>query len=210
VGKANKRSSGIDTRNRALPLLIEVFPMHFIHRKLVASVSVGLLLVSGSTAFAGDCKPLMKQIEPYDRALKQALDDEPEDLPKELNRHAELIRSGETERAMAIDHEIRSGLAGLLKIEAPQPFLKMHAGLIVYYRAGVSVLEAQKQGGAALHDAEIETWTGLKNYYVNLRDLLVAHDCMPGDVEAIEEHYLPTLEAQLEEMRKGKPLPAHY
>jgi hypothetical protein len=45
---------------------------------------------------------------------------------------------------------------------------------------------------------------------VNLRDLLVAHDCMPGEVEAIEEHYLPTLEAQLEEMRKGKPLPAHY
>jgi hypothetical protein len=54
VGKANNRSSGIATRNRALPLLIEVFPMPFIHRKLVISLSVGLLLVSGSTAFDGD------------------------------------------------------------------------------------------------------------------------------------------------------------
>jgi hypothetical protein len=33
---------------------------------------------------------------------------------------------------------------------------------------------------------------------------------MPDDVEAIEEHYLPTLEAQLEELRNGQPLPAHY
>jgi hypothetical protein len=196
--------------HRALPPLIEVFPMPFIHRKLVASLSVWLLLVSASTAIAGDCEPLMKQIEPYDRALKEALDDEPEDLPKELSRHAEFIRSGETERAMVIDNEIRSGLAGLLKIESPQPLQTLHAGLIAYYRAGVSVLDTQKQGGAALHDAEIETWTGLKNYYVNLRDLFVAHDCMPGEVEAIEEHYLPKLEAQLEELRKGKPLPVHY
>ncbi len=210
MGKANKRSSGIDTRNTSVPLLIEVFLMPFIHRKLVTSLSLGLLLVSASTAIAGDCKPLMKQIEPYDRALKEALDDEPEDLPKELRRHAEFMRSGQTDRSMAIDHEIRSGLAGLLKIEAPQPLLTLHAGLIAYYRAGVSVLDAQKQGGAALNDAQIETWTGLRNYYVNLRDLLVAHDCMPGDVEAIEEHYLPTLEVQLEELRKGKPLPAHY
>jgi len=184
--------------------------MTFIHRKFAASLSVALLLVPASTAIAGDCKPLMKQIEPYDRALKEALDDEPEDLPKELSRHAEFIRSGQTERSMAIDHDIRSGLAGLLKIEAPRPLLILHTGLIAYYRAGVSVLDAQQQGGAALHDAEIKTWTGLKNYYVNLRDLLVAHDCMPGDVEALEEHYLPTLEAKLEEMQKGEPLPAHY
>lgn len=206
----NKGSSSIDARERALPLLPEVFAMHVIHRKLATSLSVGLLLVSVSSAFAGDCEPLMKQIEPYDRALKEALDDEPEDLPKELDRHAEFIRSGETDRAMALDHEIRSGLAGLMTIDAPQPLQTLHSGLIAYYRAGVSVLDAQKQGGTALHDAEIETWTGLKNYYVNLRDVLVAHQCMPGDVEAIEEHYLPTLEAQLEELRNGKPLPAHY
>ena len=109
MGKANKRSSGIDTRNTSVPLLIEVFLMPFIHRKLVTSLSLGLLLVSASTAIAGDCKPLMKQIEPYDRALKEALDDEPEDLPKELRRHAEFMRSGQTDRSMAIDHEIRSG-----------------------------------------------------------------------------------------------------
>ena len=164
-----------------------------------------------SPAMAQGCPSLMDGIGTWEGELKEVLRDEPEDLPKELERHGRALASHDVDRADRIQERIRAGYRGLKTISPPSEVEKLHSDMIDYYRAGVAVLDARKSGDdRARHAAEIETWVGLKAFFTNLRDLFVEHDCNAGDVEAIEQHYLPELEAHLVEMRRGESLPAHY
>jgi hypothetical protein len=186
--------------------------MHPILRNALSLTATTAILVASATqALAGDCTPMLERIAPYERGVGEAIDDEAEDLPKELSRYSRAMQSGHSDQAERINRKIRSGLVALEALDAPVEVAKLHAGLIDYYRAGVAVLDARAHGDeAAHHAAEIETWLGLRSYFKNLRDLFVEHDCMPGEVEAINDDYLPMLDEQIAKLRSGESPPAHY
>lgn len=173
---------------------------------LILSLAVTAEAVAGS-----ECDPIARQITSYEERIKPVLQDEPEDLPKDLARYARLIESGETDRARPIGEDIRSSYVGMEAITAPKELTRIHTDLVTYYRDGVAALDASDaRDRAAYRKAEIDTWLGLKRYFVNLRDLWVEYACLPGEVEAIEEQHLPRLEEYLADLRKGQAAPRVY
>jgi hypothetical protein len=169
------------------------------------TVVLTTILAIGAETSGADCPPLTERIDSYERELKTAMRDEPEDLPNELRRYARALESDDAAQADRIQQKIRAGFSGLLEIDSPPDVARLHADMIDYYRAGVAVLDARDRGDdQARHRAEIQTWLGLKQYFTNIRELLVEHDCNAGDIAAIDEHYLPELEEHLEQMRTGR------
>lgn len=180
---------------------------------LIARIAVMMITILAIVppALAQGCPALLKGLESWESEMKNAIRDEPEDLPKELARYSKALESQDAAQADRIQQKIRNGYNGLKAISPPSEVAVMHSDMIDYYRAGVAVLDARNSGDhQARHAAEIDTWLGLKRFFTNVRDLFVEHDCNAGDVEAIEEHYLPELEKQLAEMLMGGSLPAHY
>ena len=72
--------------------------------------------------------------------------DEPEDLPKELQRYARALESEDAAQADRIQQKIRAGFSGLREIDPPPDVTQLHADMIDYYRAGVAVLDARDMG----------------------------------------------------------------
>ena len=171
--------------------------------KIISVVAAALAI--GIAAPADDCRRPITGLESYERELKRALQDEPEDLPKELQRYGRALDSGDAAQAERIQRKIRSGRVALETI-APAPDLaRLHADLIDYYSAGVAVLDARSRGDdRARSAAELETWLGLRRFFTNLRALFVEHGCNQGDVEALDQHYLPALDEQIERLRSGR------
>ena len=180
---------------------------------LMGRVTLVLFMMGtlGSEALAGECPTLIASIDVYDPLMKEAIDDEPEDLPKELHRYGRALASSDTAQAARIQGQIEKAFAAMQSIDPPIEVSKVHSGLVDYYRAGVAVIAARKlDDQAAQHAAEIETFVGLKQYFVNVRDVFAEHGCGEGEVEAINQHYLPRLDQHIEAMRNGAPVPARY
>jgi hypothetical protein len=162
----------------------------------------------GAEALAEDCKQSITGLDSYERELKQAIRDEPEDLPKELQRYAKALGSGDSAQADRLQRKVRAGYAELKMIASPPSLAQLHADLIDYYRAGVAVLDALDSGDdRARRNAELETWLGLKRFFLNLRALSIEHRCNEGDLEALDQHYLPEIEKRIEQMRSGQDPP---
>jgi hypothetical protein len=182
--------------------------MNLIGRVTLVLFMMGTLV---SEALAGECPALMASVDVYDRLMSEAIDDEPEDLPKELHRYGRALASGDTAQAARIRGKIEKAFAAMQSVKPPIEVSKLHSGLVDYYGAGVAVIAAREQDDqAAQHAAEIETFVGLKQYFVNVRDVFAEHGCGEGEVEAINEHYLPRLDQHIEAMRNGAPAPARY
>ena len=112
--------------------------MHPLGRFIVITIAT---LAVGSEAKAEDCKKSIAGLDAYERELKQAIRDEPEDLPKELRRYAKALASGDPAQADRIQRRTRRGLVGLNMIDPPPDLARLHDGMIAYYRAGVAVLD---------------------------------------------------------------------
>jgi hypothetical protein len=170
------------------------------------------VLVFVAQSAAADCQPFMETISGYEREVKEAMHDEPEDLPKELSRYEKARQSNyTTEQAERIEKKIRAGYLGMKMIKPPASVTKLHADMVDYYKSGVAMLDAIERDDAEdRRAAELATWVGLKKYFLNIRVLFVKHDCNMGDVEAIDAHYLPMLDETIEGLRRGTAAPSTY
>lgn len=163
-----------------------------------------LLAVPLSVHVADDCTEWKKTFATYEDEVYKAIQDEPEDLPKELRRHAKAIANGYTDQAERIEKKIRGGLTGLQAINPHPDMTRFHADLIDCYRNGVAVLDAEQRGdGPGRNAAEIRMWQAFKRMFVTVRDLLASRECDPGDVEAIEQKYLVHIDEQIETLKSG-------
>ena len=170
---------------------------------IAALLAVLLGLPAGASA--DDCGPLDERIAGYERELKDALRDEPEDLPFSLRSWERARENGPQAKAQRIETKTREGLVALKAIEAPQDVARLHADMIDYYRAGVAFLDAtEREDAAARQQAEIAVWLGLKRFMTNLRDLFTLHDCNADEVAAIEAEYLPKLDEAVARLRAGE------
>lgn len=112
--------------------------------------------------------------------------------------------SGHTAQADRIEQKIRSGFIRLQAIEASARVATMHAGMIEYYRSAVAFLDAHSEGDvAARRAAELDTWIGSREFFVDLRGLLVRHECASRDVETIDRRYMPALNDRIQKLRAG-------
>jgi len=175
----------------------------------LAAIAAALLL--GTGASAEDCRKLIQGLDAYEREVKRAIRDEPEDLPKELGRHARALEAGDPARADRIQRKIREGLIALEGIDPPPDLARLHSGMVDYQGAGVAVLDARDAGDVpGRRTAELETWLGLQRLFTDLRAVFVAHGCNQGDVEALDRHYLPELAKHIEAIRSGQDPPDFY
>jgi len=166
-------------------------------------VVVSVLAFAAQGAVAADCQPFIEGISVYERELKNAIHDEAEDLPKELARYERARQSRYSDQAERIENKIRAGYVGMRRLQPPANVAKLHADMVDYYKSGVAMLDAIERRDAEGRDAaEIATWVGLRQYFLNIRKLFVEHDCNSGDVEAIDTHYLPKLDETIDNLRR--------
>lgn len=175
--------------------------------RTTAAFGILLLAVSPSARGADHCAEWQKGFAAYEDEVEKAIQDEPEDLPRELRRHAEAIASGNNDYAERIEKKIRGGLTGLQAIDPDPDMTRFHADLIACYRNGVAVLDAEQRGdGPGRQEAEIRTWESFRRMFTTVRDLLVERECSPGDVAAIDQDYLPHIDAEIEALKSGTSL----
>lgn len=171
---------------------------HSIVRK---TATLGILLIALCLPALGadSCDEWKRTYAVYEDEVYKAIQDEPEDLPRELRRHAKALSSGQTDQAERIDQKIRGGLVGLEAITPHPEMARFHADLIDCYRNGVDVLDADRSGdGPGRRAAEVRTWHAFREMFVTVRDMLVDRGCDPGDVQAIEQKYLIQIDAEIE------------
>ena len=169
-----------------------------------STLGILLLAVSMSAQSADDCAEWKATFATYENEVERAIQDEPEDLPKELRRHAKAVANGYTDQAQKIDAKIRGGLTGLRAIEPPPDMTRFHANLVDCYLNGVAVLDAENRGdGPGRNEAEIRTWQAFRRMFMTVRDLLTERGCDPGDVTAIEQKYLIHIDAEIEALKSG-------
>ena len=171
-----------------------------------AAATLGILLVALCLpAQATDrCDEWKRNYASYEDAVYEAIQDEPEDLPKELRRHAKALARGYNDQAAKIDAKIRGGLTGLEAIDPHPDMRRFHTELTHCYRNGVAVLDAERRGdGPGRLAAEVRTWQAFRQMFVTVRDLLEAHGCDSGDVEAIDQKYLIHIDAEIEALKAG-------
>ena len=163
-----------------------------------------LLIVATLALGADDCEEWKRSYASYEDQVYEAIRDEPEDLPDQLRRHATAIANGNTEYAERIENKIRNGLSGLLAIQPDPDMARFHTDLVACYRSAVAALDAANRGdGRGRRTAELHTWQAFRSLIVTMRDLLVAHDCDPGEVDAIDQKFLPEIDAQIEALRSA-------
>jgi hypothetical protein len=171
----------------------------------VAVAIVVATLGLAATAGAQSCNRAVPGLAAYEGDLKRAIQDEPEDLPMELRRHLKALASGDVAQADRVDAKVRRAHAALSELSPASGLVRLHGDMTDYYGAGVAVLDARSRGDeAAERAALLETWVGLRSFFANIRDLAVEHGCNAGDVEAIDQHYLPRLDAQIARLRRGE------
>ncbi len=171
-----------------------------------AAAAIVLLVVSLSVPVLGAdaCDDWKRSYATYEDKVAEAIQDEPEDLPGELRRHAEAVSNGQTDYAERIENKIRNGLSGLLAIQPDPDMARFHTDLVACYRSAVAALDAANRGdGRGRRTAELHTWQAFRSLIVTMRDLLVAHDCDPGEVDAIDQKFLPEIDAQIEALRSA-------
>lgn len=170
-----------------------------------AGVSVATLVLLSLPSQAQDaCRRWKDSCGPYEQALKIAVPDEPEDVLKELRRHARAISNGHSEKAAASEKKIRDGLIGLQSIVPPPGMERFHGAMVECYRHAVAALDAEARGDRSLRRAaEIRSWHAMREFFVAMRDLLSEHGCSPEEVEAINRRALPQIDAEIEALRRG-------
>ena len=171
------------------------------HSIVQKTAALGILLMALSLPAQGadSCDEWKRSYAAYEDEVSKAIQDEPEDLPKELRRYAKALASGYTDQAEKIETKIRGGLTGLQGINPHADMTRFHADLIDCYRNGVAVLDADRSGdGPGRLAAEVRTWQAFRQLFVTVRDLLDARGCDPGDVEAIDQKYLAHIDAEIE------------
>lgn len=164
-----------------------------------AILAILLIALCPPARGADSCDEWKRTYAGYEDEVSKAIQDEPEDLPKELRRYAKALASGYTEQAEKIEAKIRGGLTGLQEIDPHPEMRRFHADLIECYQNGVAVLDADRNGdGPGRLAAEVRTWQAFRQMFVTVRDLLDARGCDPGDVEAIDQKYLAHIDAEIE------------
>jgi len=170
----------------------------------IATLGVLLLAVALSVHAADDCAEWKQTYAGYEDEVQKAIRDEPEDLPKELRRHAKAIADGDADQAARIDRKIRGGLVTLRAIKPHPDMVRFHTELLDCYRNGVAVLDASHRGDVpGRNDAEIRTWQAFRRMMVSVRDLLAERGCDPAEVEAIDQNYLGHIDAEIESLTSG-------
>ena len=165
---------------------------------------LGILLIALYLPAQGadSCDEWKRSYSVYEDEVSEAIQDEPEDLPKELRSHGKALARGDTDYAERIETKIRGGLVGLRKIKPHPDMTGFHADLIECYRNGVAVLDADRNGdGPGRLAAEVRTWQAFRRMFVTVRDMLAARGCDPGDVEAINQKYLTYIDAEIEALK---------
>lgn len=168
------------------------------------AATLGILLVAVClpARATSPCDEWKRSLAAYEHEVSAAIQDEPEDLPGQLRRHAKALARGYTDQAERIEAKIRGGLTGLEAIDPHPDMRRFHTELIHCYRNGVAVLDAQRSGDApGSLAAEVRTWQAFRKMIVAVRDLLEAHGCDPGDVEAIDQKYLVHIDAEIEALK---------
>ena len=139
------------------------------------TVTLGFLLLALSVpAQAADaCAEWKQSYAGYEDEVQKAIRDEPEDLPKELRRHAKAVADGHNDQAMRIDRKIRGGLVALRAIDPHPDMTRFHTELLACYQNGVAVLDATHRGdGQGRNEAEVRTWEAFRRMIVSVRDML--------------------------------------
>ena len=172
-----------------------------------ATLGILLLAVSLSAHGADDCADWKQSYAAYEDEVEKAIQDEPEDLPQELRRHAKAIASGNNDYAERIENKIRGGLTALQAINPHPDMTRFHAELLACYRNGVAVLDAEQRGdGPGRQEAEIRTWQAFRRMIVSVRDLLAERGCDQEEVDAIDQKFLGHIDAEIEALKRGTGL----
>ena len=176
---------------------------HLAVRK-TATLGILLFAVSLPAQGADDCAEWKRGFAVYEDEVEKAIQDEPEDLPKELRRHAKAVANGYTDQAEKIDRKIRGGLSGLQAINPHPDMAGFHVELLACYRNGVAALDSEQRGdGSGRHAAEISTWQAFRRMIVSVRDLLAEHGCDPEEVDAFSQEFLPQIDAEIAALKDG-------
>lgn len=173
--------------------------------ELKTATLVVLLLAVFLPAYAtDDCAEWKQTYAGYEDEVTKAIRDEPEDLPKELRRHAKAVADGHNDQAMRIDRKIRGGLVALRAIDPQPDMTRFHTELLACYQNGVGVLDATHRGdGQGRNEAEVRTWQAFRRMIVSVRDMLAEKGCDPEEVEAIDQKYLGHIDAEIEALKSG-------
>jgi hypothetical protein len=173
----------------------------------IATLGILLLALSLSALAADDCAEWKLSYAGYEDEVQKAIKDEPEDLPKELRRHAKAVADGHDDQAMRIDRKIRGGLVALRAIEPHPDMTRFHTELLACYQNGIAVLDASNRGdGSGGNEAEIRTWQAFRRMIVSVRDMLAEKGCDPEEVEAIDRKFLGQIDAEIEALKSGTTL----
>ncbi len=165
---------------------------------------MALLLLSWPAQGQEACRRWKNSCSAYEQALKERVPDEPEDVLKELRRHARATLNGQSQKAAKIEKRIRDGLVGLQSIVPPPGMGRFHGAMVECYRHAVAVLDAEARGDSFFQRAaEIRSWHAMRGVFVAMRDLLLQHGCSPEEVEAINRRALPQIDAEIEALRSG-------
>jgi hypothetical protein len=168
-----------------------------IERRMIACgmLTTALLFLNAiSTAAGASCATWMASLKDYDDAFERVMRGEPEDLLRLVREAREPGR-----KAGALE-TVEGKLAGLRGIAPPAELAPLHGKLIAFAEAvAEAVQDAPAIGAGAKAAAPRPCYETLLDYYLELRDLMVEHNCRGGDLEALTQRIIPQLEALLHE-----------
>ncbi len=150
---------------------------------------VALLACVTAPALCNDtCQQWLAGFADYDRRVEAIVDGEPEHLLQDLQTLRIERLAGNRLAAVAVRTEVAATTDALDEVEPPADLATYHDRLVAFHRAGLASADAflsddladDAPALRAVHEA-------LLGYFVEVESLLVAHDCPPGDVEAVQE-----------------------
>ena len=159
----------------------------------------GLLVVAFSLLFpagakAGEpCEAWIASLSDYDAAFERVMQGEPQDLLRLVEQARDPDRKAAAKQAAG------AKLSGLKGIDPPPELSTLHSHLVAYVQAVVQAVAAAKPTDTDLSTPTLRLcYQALLDYYYSLRDLMRKHGCQGGDLEALEQNFIPALQRVLD------------
>lgn len=172
-------------------------------RLCAALLAVTFALGGAHAAQAADCKAAMQQIDDYDREITGAIDDEVQDLPSVLQRHARVRAAGDAAQASRIVTRLRARMPALQSVDPPATLTSLHAVTVAYYDAVLTELDAQVANGmSADRDGYIDVWQHLRGFFTTMRVWLMENGCVEQDLQLLDREFLPAIDAEIARLRE--------
>lgn len=161
-----------------------------------------ILMTVPSVAF-DSCRTWQEAVSEYSEKVDRIVPGEVSDIQKMIRDAVMRKQAGDFETVGSIGKKLSSMTGALRELDPPVDLARHHDLLLVYTESVLNAVEQVASSGIDYENMPADqiltllpvkiTHENLLNYYQELLDLLVRHECDRGDIEALETRIIPEL-----------------